>query len=266
MMKENNAQYIIGKEILVQINKIQENGIYCSFLPIEKRKIGFMPNYLMPTLFDKNGKFTKSVGDEISVVISKINDKGFIFLSDIKTYKRRNIKKFLSKNEEGTTIVEAEVSQILNSKIIITLDNNIQGVIKKEDTNWNTLNDLESSVFEGEIIKAVFLRYEKEQLYFSLKLLKEKPYDDSLYELSLLNLLKHIGHNSNEFIGQAKQNGNYLFIENLYSTDSNHEGKLLIDPLTGYNIKALVPTDEKLKVTENKFYKVKLILPPPINV
>ena len=56
--KENGELYKVGDSVRVRINKIQENGCYCTFLPIWKNQFGFMPNYLMPSCFDENGNFT----------------------------------------------------------------------------------------------------------------------------------------------------------------------------------------------------------------
>ena len=255
----------------VRINKIQENGCYCSFLPLWQNQFGFMPNRLMPSLFDENGNFTKSVGDNVEVAIYNINDKGFITLSDITTYEKeqdklrkkeekaimkQRVESFASSHECGTKF-EAEVIRVQNSKVIIQVGD-IQGVIKKEDTNWNEIDRLENVLYEGEIINAVYIKNENGNLFFSLKLLNEKPYDETLYDLSLFDLLKYIGHDSNVFIGQAKQSGNFAFIENLYSCDEYQKGKLLIDPIYGYNLKAVVINQFENHIIDGEYYKVEL--------
>lgn len=263
-------EYSIGYKLKARINKIQDNGCFCSLS--HSQQFGFMPNYLMPSFFDENGSFTKSVGDTIMVVINKINDKGFITLSDIEAYEkeqeklrkkeekaimRQHVEDFASKYEQGT-VFEAEVVRVQNSKVIIKVGN-VQGVIKKEDTNWNEIDRLEDLLFEGETINAVYIKHENDQLFFSLKLLNEKPYDEKLYDLSLKDLLNYIGHDTNVFIGQAKQYHYGLFIENLYSTSIKQKGKLLIDPIFGYNLRAIVP-NANFNVEENKYYKIELRL------
>lgn len=269
--KENGELYKVGDSVRVRINKIQENGCYCTFLPIWKNQFGFMPNYLMPSCFDENGNFTKSVGDTFFVVVNRITERGII-LSDIDTYKKE-LEKIRKREEKARmqqliddfatkyavgTIFEAIVVRVNYTRVYIDLGG-VQGIIKKEDINWNEIDRLEDILFEGETINAVFLKYEKSKLYFSLKLLNEKPYDDSLYNLSLTDLLLFAGHNSKCFVGQAKRYPYGLFIENLYSDDINQKGKLLIDPLYGYNIRALVP-NTITTVEENRFYRIKLTL------
>lgn len=267
-------QYKVGDIVTGRINKIKDNGCFCSFLPLYQNQFGFMPNHLMPSFFDENGSFTKSVGDYIEIVINKVTERGII-TSDIQTYEKEQNK--LKKQEEKAklkektalfastyeigTIFEAEVIKVKNSKVEIMLGGDFPGIIRKEDINWNEIERLEDLLFEGEQIQAVFIKSEKGQLYFSLKILDKKPYEESLYSLSLGDLLKYIGHDTNIFIGKAKQYHYGWFIENLYSTSEYQKGKLLIDPVYGYNLRAIVP-NTNFFVEEDKYYKVELKLVP----
>ena len=182
-------QYSVGEKIKTRINKIQDNGCFCSFFPLWQKQFGFMPNYLMPSCFDENGNITINVGDDIEVIISKITARGII-LSDILTFEKEQekikekeyqdalIDDFIHKFEAGT-FFEVEVIQVKRNKVIIRLGE-LKGIINKEDTNWNEIDRLEDSVFEGEVLKAVFIKHENHQLFFSTKLLNEKPYEESL--------------------------------------------------------------------------------------
>jgi len=247
-------EYSVGEKVQARINKIQDNGCYCSLY--HSLQYGFMPNNMMPSFFDDKGNFTKSVGDIVMVVIIKINDR-CIILSDIKAFDmQERIKQFAETIEPGT-IIEAEVIQVKKSIVKIRFGE-IEGLIKKEDTNWNEIDQLEDLLFEGETINAVYTQYENYQLYFSLRLLNEKPYNDELYDLSLNDLLKYAGHDSNVFVGQAKQLGKYAFIENLYSCDEKNKGKLLIDPIYGYNLKAVVINQFNRQVVDGEYYKIRI--------
>lgn len=148
-------------------------------------------------------------------------------------------------------VYEAEVIKLSNQGAKINIAG-IDGYIKKEDLNWNENESVKESLFEGEIIHAVFLEYTDGKLLFGLKYLEEKPYDDNLYSLSTEELLKRLGHNNNVFIAEAK-NIKGLCLTNLYS----EEGNLLIDPVKGNNIvvRFIQPTIE-----EGKFYKVSVEL------
>lgn len=121
---------------------------------------------------------------------------------------------------------------------------------------------MDKLLFKGEIIRAVYIKHEQNRLYFSLKQLEEKPYDEKLYDLSLKALLRFIGHDSNTFIGQAKQYLYGLFIDNLYSDSELQRGKLLIDPICGYNLKAYVREAGVANVQEGDFYRIHLMLAP----
>lgn len=265
-------EYSIGYKLNARINKIQDNGCYCTFLDYSDN-YGFLPKSLALSLYDENGNFTKALRDELIVVIYKIDTKGFL-LSDVATFEKeqeklrkkaekailkQRIENFASSYELGS-IFEAEVVRVENSKVIIQVGN-VQGIVRKEDTNWNEIDRLDDLLFEGESINAVYIKHTEDQLFFSLKLLNEKPYDEELYDLSLFDLLKYAGHESNFFIGQAKQYHYGLFIENLYSTCVSQRGKLLIDPIFGYNLRAIVP-NANFNVEENKYYKIELKLAP----
>ncbi len=265
--------YKVGDKIQVKINKIQDNGCFCTFWD-NSDNFGFLSKKLATTFCDKDGNFKISRNDTISVYIHTISEKGFL-LSDIeairpqldkirkrneieeKQRKKKQIDSFVSTYKPGT-IFEAEVIKIYDYQVNIRVGN-VFGIITKENLNWNGIDHLNSSIFENEVISVVYVNHEKGKLFFSTKLLKEKPYDENLYDLSLEELLKFIGHQSNTFIGQAKLYGNFMFIDNLYSCYEPQKGKLLVDPIYGYNLRALV-LNANFGVEENLFYKIKLQL------
>lgn len=271
LQKENGImQYKFGNKIIGRINNIKDNGIYVTL--DSESGFGFMPNNLMPSYYDENGNLTKSKGDKIVVFVYKSDEKG-VMLCDNYTYekqlekqfkeeqkiKRQELgKDFASKYKSGD-IFEVEVLKIHNNHVNITLDGIVEGVIAKEEIYWNEINKLSDILFEGEIINAVFIGYENNELQFSLKHLNEKPYDEKLYDLDLPALLNYIGHSENSFIGQVKKNGENTFIENLYSNSVKEKGKLLIDPIYGYNLRAIVGNDYS-DIEENQCYKISLRL------
>lgn len=272
LQKENciMQQYKFGNRIIGCINNIKDNGIYVTL--DSESGFGFMPNNLMPSYYDENGNLTKSKGDKIVVFVYKSDEKGVI-LCDNYTYekqlekqfkeeqiiKRQELgKDFASKYKSGD-IFEVEVLKIHNNHVNITLDGIVEGVITKEEIYWNEINKLSDILFEGEIINAVFIGYENNELQFSLKHLNEKPYDEKLYDLDLPALLNYIGHSENSFIGQVKKYGENTFIENLYSNSVKEKGKLLIDPIYGYNLRAIVGNDYS-NIEENQCYKISLRL------
>lgn len=69
----------IGDRVRVRINKIQENGCYCS---LGQGYFGFIPNVLMPSFIDEKWHCTNAVNEIVDVVIYDIKNNGFILLSD----------------------------------------------------------------------------------------------------------------------------------------------------------------------------------------
>lgn len=167
------------------------------------------------------------------------------------------VESYASQFERGC-IYEAEVISLSKQVAKISISG-IEGYITKDELNWNKNDSVKESLFEGEIIHAVFLEYTDGKLLFGLKYLEEKPYDDKLYDFSLSDLLKYVGHDSNVFIGQAKQSGDFVFIENLYSCNDYQKGKLLIDPIYGYNLKAVVINQIEKQIIDGEYYKVVLL-------
>jgi len=278
LVKKNSImKYKVGGKITGRINNIKVdgiNGVSGVYVTLDAEDgFGFMPKALMPSYYDGNENLTKKKWDDIDVVVYKTDEKGLI-LCDNYTYEKQlnaqleaqrklnyqeQIRAFASNYKSGD-IFEVEVVKIRNNEVKISLGGNIEGVIAKDEINWNEINQLNDLLFDGEIINAVYIGFENNKLQFSLKHLNEKPYDEKLYDLDLPALINYIGHSENSFIGQAKKYGNNTFIENLYSDSVTDKGKLLIDPIYSYNLRALVEENNNSEIQENLFYRISLKL------
>lgn len=281
----------IGYKIIGTVNKINEDGCYCS---LGTSGFGFMPKNLMDGLIGEDGNYLFSLKDKIEVCVYKIDKKGFILLSSEKSYeafqerqkereehrkiimekkeeKRRRIEERKAKSAiresfaeqfEPGMVFESEVVQVKKNKAVIRIGD-IEGVIPKEEIDWNEINKLEDLLYEGEKVNVVFVEYDPghKRLFFSLKYLKERPYEESYYDLDNQQLLSWMGHSSNTFVGVAKSYGNRTFVENLYSYDDGTKGKLLVDPIYGYNLRALV-YNTNVDIEDGKCYKVNIKLIP----
>lgn len=245
------------------VDNIADLGIFVNF-PNGKKGLIHYSQIKNWNIDEAKSRYSKN--QWIKVFVLSIREDGKINLSLKKLTKvdmeaeqeRRKVlaQKYASKFERGA-IYEAEVVELSKHEARISI-NGIDGYIKKDELNWNENDSVKESLFVGEIIYVVFLEYTDGKLLFGLKYLDEKPYDDKLYDLSLNDLLKYAGHDSNVFIGQAKQSGDFTFIENLYSCDENQKGKLLVDPIYGYKLKAVVINQFEDKIAEGEYYKVKL--------
>ncbi len=254
-----------GDQFIGVINKIKDNGIFCSLQG--SSEFGFVPNNLMSSFFDDDNNLRYGVKDKVTVYIYNINEKGQILLSDEIAYKiaykkeqrRVRLRSFTTTYEVGT-IFEAKIVDINNFIITIQVGD-VDGIITKEEIDWNEINQISSLHYIGEIINAVYLKYKNDTLYFSIKRLIEKPYLYEQYDLLLSDLLKTIGMDSPMFIGQAKKYPYGLFMENLYSISKSKYGLLLVDPIYGYNLRALVPkTEQIIEIKEGNYYKFRIEL------
>ena len=81
------------------------------------------------------------------------------------------------------------------------------------------------------------------QLIFSRKFFVEDKYEESLYELSLTDLLATMGLTTNRFIGKVIEINSKYFFTNLMSTGDVKEennGKLLVDPMGSVSLPSLI--------------------------
>ena len=252
---------LIGYKLIGIVNKITAKGCYCAL----GVGYGYMPKALMDGLVDDDGNYLISIGDRIETYVHDIK-RGIILLESVKNYevaqeKKSRAKQFAEHHKSGY-VSEAEVVKIKKDEVIIRLGD-YEGVISKEEIDWNKINRLENLLYEGEKVNVFYVKYDPEQghLLFSLKYFKEKPYEESYYDMDTWQLLSFVGHSSNSFIGVAKSYGSFVFIENLYSVDDKTRGKLLVDPIYGYNLRALV-LNKNLEVEDGKYYKVNIKLNP----
>lgn len=248
----------IGEILNGKVNNVIERGIYVT---IDEDSFGFLPNNKMPSLLGSDGLFSGAKYDYIMVVVEKIRNDGMLLLCDVSYWMKQQVVKEFKERYEPGTIFPCEVKKVSASRAEILVDNAIEGTITKEYLGWNAINKVSDVLYEGEPINAVYVGEENGKLLFGLKYLQEKPYDDALYDLSLEDLLRHIGHSGSEFIGECQKRGEYLFFENLYSANPGEEGKILVDPKYGYNLRAII-VDRNHATVEGYFYKFNLALLP----
>lgn len=144
--------------------------------------------------------------------------------------------------------------EIINSGVTI--------VISREELSPNKVLRASDEVFVGEHLEIVYTgNNQNGVMQFSRKYIVKDRYDDSLYSLSLRDLLKTMDIYTSRFVGRVISiNDGYFFTELMTVTGSNDEesGKLLIDPVNGKNI--LVRVDNRLRnlISEGGFYEVSL--------
>ena len=251
-------QHAIGTILEGTVNNITTNGIYVT---IDNESFGFLPNVKMPSYLNAEGKYAGGKYDRVKVVVEDIRQEGMLLFCDFDYWVKLQVAKEFSSRFEPGTIFPCEVKSVSDSTATILVSNTVEGYISKDQLGWNAINKVSDVLYVGEPINAVFIGTDNVRLLFGLKYLQKKPYDDSLYDLSLDDLLKYCGHSGTEFVGECHKRGPYVFLENLYSINPGEEGKILTDKKYGYNLRAIVPGNNS-SLVEGSFYKFKLALVP----
>lgn len=174
--------------------------------------------------------------------------------------KAQETERLLSQLHKGD-IVEAEVLSVndKNAKVKIT-NTNVESFISRDELSPNKVVRASDEVFVGEHIDITYIG-EGDKLYFTRRSFVKDKYEDSLYDLSQKNLLATMGLTTNKFVGKIIEIKSDYFITNLMTAgqvDDEQNGKLLIDPINGKNLIAII--DRKLRnfFVVGEYYEVEL--------
>ena len=247
--------------VTASISNINDNGL---ILDIDDIVSSFVyKNNLSKELRTRLSNKTISIGERIDVAINKIKDEQRLIECSVKLVERikekEMVEEFNSFGAERGNIYEAEVIDIQREYAKVQIGN-LVGYIDKESVSWNEIEEIDDILYAGQIVNVVYLADNEDKLTFGIKQLNPQPYEMSLYDLDLMSLLHLANISTTEFIGVARTYGKYTFIEELYSC-GEIEGKLLVDPFYGYNLRAIVMN--AVNVDAGKYYKIRLINLPP---
>lgn len=176
--------------------------------------------------------------------------------------KTQEIEWLASQLHEGD-IVEAEVLSVNDKNAIVRiLNTNVECSIPREELSPNKVVRATDEVFMGEHIRIVYMGGE-DGLSFSRRFLVKDMYPESLYELPQPDLLATMGLATNKFVGKIVEINSDYFVTNLMTiglANDEENGKLLIDPLNGKNLIAII--DQKLRnfFVAGEYYEVELEL------
>ena len=204
--------------------------------------------------------------DNLEFVFSKYNQNKQIIWLDMrpieKERQREQMDALRAKHSPGD-VVMGEV-KFVNDRYarVEVVDSGVTIVISREELSPNKVLRASDEVFVGEHLEIVYTGDNLDGvMQFSRKHIVKDRYDDSLYSLSLRELLKTMDIYTSRFVGKVISiNDGYFFTELMTVTGSNDEesGKLLIDPVNGKNV--LVRVDNRLRnlISEGGFYEVSL--------
>lgn len=261
------GKYKVKDIVSASILSISDTGLMLDIDDIVKAFV--YKTYLSEELAIQFSERSLSIGECIDVAISGHKDEHHTVECSVRLVdKIRNqiknqkmVNAFNSISQRGY-VYEAEIIDIQRKHAKIKLGE-YEGYIEKDSVSWNDIEEIEDILYVGQIVNVVYLADNQDKLTFGIKQLNPQPYDETLYNLDLMGLLGLANVPTTDFIGIARNYGKYTFIEELYSC-GEIEGKLLVDPFYGYNLRAIVVNADN--VDAGKYYKIKLINLPQKNI
>lgn len=208
-------------------------------------------------------------GQTLEFVYSKYNERKSSIWLDMRPIEKENERikiEEISNTLHPGEIIMGEVKYV-DDKVakIEIIDSGLVVKIPRDELSPNKVLRASDEVFVGEHIKIVYTGLDEDnKVQFSRRYILKDRYDEKLYTLSLMDLLNTMDIQTSCFIGKVISiNDGYFFTEMMTFSESNSEvnGKLLIDPINGKNI--LVRADNKLRnlLIEGEYYKTEISLP-----
>ena len=209
---------------------------------------------------------TLKVGEELEFSFSYYKKRRMIRLDmhPIEEKRQKELKEKLCSQITRGDIVEAEVISVEDKVARIRITNSgVEYILPREELSPNKVLRASDEVFKGEHIQVVYLGDADGEMSFSRKPLIKSQYDESLYDLSLQDLLETMDLKTSCFIGQFITLKSTYFMRNLMTVDASNEednGKLLADPVYGNNL--IVIVDYRLRdfFIEGHYYEVEIEL------
>ena len=208
-----------------------------------------------------------ALGEELEFVYLKYKEQSGELVLDMRPIEQEARKARTDALKARLTqgdVVDAEVKKVDNKVAIVEIVGwDLLYPIDKTELSCSHIARASDEVFPGEQIQLVYQGENEGKLLFSRKSLVEKRYEQSLYDLNLTELLDTMGIKTNRFVAQLVESNAFYFCKNLISTgDPNEEnnGKLLVDPVTGNRLSAIVDNRLRNFFVPGNYYEVELYL------
>lgn len=172
-IEEIKKIFPLNEKIRVLIKEIKENGI----MVIKDNKEVFIPEYEI--IWNVNEKCLDKfkIGEEIEALV--INNSPEKLLLSIKRLKENPYKKFIEIHKPGEK-VEVKIKEIYDDKIIVTLSEEVYGIIPINEISYlKKINKISDLYNIGDELKAVILKYEEQSntIILSIKRCYENPWN-----------------------------------------------------------------------------------------
>lgn len=264
------SRHSIGERIMcVYVDKIQNGSFFSAIVCLDGLFLYTIThNNLDDDTKDKIRSGSITPGDILEAEYTSFDDiKGKVVLDMTPIQRERRLERIrdLRNNLSEGDIVFAEVKQVGRKEAQIQIEGtNVTLPISREELSPNKVIKASDEVFVGERIQIAFVgENEDGSLQFSRRFFVKDMYDDKFYDMTLDELLGTMDIHTTQFIGKAITiNDSYFFTELMTVTDeySAEDGKLLVDPINGKNVIAILDNRLRNLVEEGEYYKVSIDL------
>jgi small subunit ribosomal protein S1 len=157
-----DEKYPVGKKMVAKVTKIVDFG---AFIELEEGVEGLL--HISDLTWE--GKPTSveeyvAVGDRLWVQVIELNKEEKKIKLGLKQLEMRPEEKYIENHSIGET-VKGVVKKILNSRVFIEVDKNVEGVVKISDITYFRIDTPKEYMKEGEKIEAMILSDELDSNY-----------------------------------------------------------------------------------------------------
>lgn len=155
-------KYHIGKKLIAKVTKIVDFG---AFIELEEGVEGLL-HISDLTWEDKPASVEEyvAVGDRMWVQVIELNKDEKKIKLGLKQLEMRPEEKYIENHTTGE-VVKGVVKKILNSRVFIEVDRNVEGVVKISDITYFRIDTPKEFMKEGEEIEAMILSDELDSNY-----------------------------------------------------------------------------------------------------
>lgn len=155
-------KYHVGKKLIAKVTKIVDFG---AFIELEEGVEGLL-HISDLTWEDKPASVEEyvAVGDRMWVQVIELNKDEKKIKLGLKQLEMRPEEKYIENHTTGE-VVKGVVKKILNSRVFIEVDKNVEGVVKISDITYFRIDTPKEFMKEGEEIEAMILSDELDSNY-----------------------------------------------------------------------------------------------------
>ncbi len=157
-----DKKYPSGKKVIAKVTKIVDFG---AFIELEEGVEGLL--HISDLTWEGKPSSVEeyvAVGDKLWVQIVDLNKEEKRIKMGLKQLEMRPEEKYLEKHSSGE-IVKGMVKKILKSRVFISLDKNVEGMVRISDISYFRIDSPKEFLTEGEEVETMILSDELDSNY-----------------------------------------------------------------------------------------------------